>query len=97
MEWPIQPKARVVILSGQELGPTHASLRSTTAIMITSSDLPVQGSGIPNQFLGVLTHTMPGDPSSARVPTWRAKLTRIRARGSDPSKSLQQWKMFSVT
>jgi len=28
----------LVIVSGQELGPTHASLRSATPIMITSSD-----------------------------------------------------------
>jgi hypothetical protein len=25
---PFQPKARIVIVSGQELGPTHSSLRS---------------------------------------------------------------------
>jgi len=29
-------KARLVILPGQDLGPTHASLRSATAIMITN-------------------------------------------------------------
>ena len=51
-------EARLVILSGQELGPTHASLRSATAIMITNSDSPVKGSGMPNQLLGVLLHTI---------------------------------------
>jgi hypothetical protein len=43
--------------SGQELGPRHAS-RSVTAIMITTSDSSVKRSGTPNQFLGVLLHTM---------------------------------------
>ena len=33
-----QPWARIVIVSGQELGPTHASLRSAIAIMITTSN-----------------------------------------------------------
>jgi len=33
-----QPQARLVIVSGQELSPTHASLRSATAIMITTSN-----------------------------------------------------------
>ena len=51
-------KARLVIVSGQELGPTHSSLRSTTAIMITNSDSPVQGSRLPNQLLGVVLHTI---------------------------------------
>jgi hypothetical protein len=31
-------KGSLVIVSGQELGPTHASLRSRTAIMITTSN-----------------------------------------------------------
>ena len=30
----------------------------TTAIMITTSNSPAKGSGIPNQYLGVLLHTM---------------------------------------
>src|SRR3954447_13776689 len=48
----------LVIVSGQELGPTHASHRSLTAIMITTSDSSMKRSGIPNQYLGVLLHTM---------------------------------------
>src|SRR5713101_7872036 len=39
---PYQPKARSQSVSGQELSPTHASLRSTTSIMITTSNSPVQ-------------------------------------------------------
>ena len=38
---------------GQNFGPTHASLQSPTAIMITSSDPSVKRSRMPNQFLGV--------------------------------------------
>src|ERR1035437_11124348 len=30
----------------------------TTSIMITTSDSPQKGSGTPNQFLGILLHTM---------------------------------------
>src|SRR5271170_6598682 len=44
--------------SGQELGPTHASLRSLTAIMITTSNSSVKRSGTPNQLLGVGLHTI---------------------------------------
>src|SRR5436305_14685726 len=45
-------------VSGQELSPTHASLRSTTSIMITTSDSQVKGSRTPNQLLGVGLHTI---------------------------------------
>jgi len=51
-------QARLVIVSGQELSPTHASLRSATAIMITSSDSLVEGSRTPNQLLDVRPNTM---------------------------------------
>jgi hypothetical protein len=54
----VPTKARLVIVSGQELGPTHASLRSATAIMITNSGSPVKGSGMPNQLLGVCVYTI---------------------------------------
>ena len=37
---PYPTKARMVIVAGQELGPTYPSLRSVTAIMITDSDSP---------------------------------------------------------
>jgi hypothetical protein len=42
--------------SGTQSDPCISSV--TTSIMITTSDSPVKGSGIPNQFLGVLLHTM---------------------------------------
>src|ERR1700752_5409850 len=48
-----QPRFAFVIVSGQELSPTHASLRSSTAIIITSSDSLVEGSRTPNQLLDV--------------------------------------------
>src|SRR5512141_1554453 len=37
----------LAIVLGQELGPTHPSLRSATAIMITDSDSPEKGAGCP--------------------------------------------------
>jgi hypothetical protein len=39
----------LAIVLGQELGPTHSSLRSSTTIMITASDSPSKGSRMPNQ------------------------------------------------
>jgi len=51
-------KARLVIgsRSGTQSDPCVSSV--TTSIMITTSNSPVKGSGIPNQFLGVLPHTI---------------------------------------
>ena len=53
-----QPKGSLVIVfrSGTQSDPCISSV--TPAIMITTSDSPVKGSGTPNQFLGVLLHTM---------------------------------------
>src|SRR5215469_7422477 len=42
----------------RSLDPTHASLRSATSIMITTSDSSLQRSGTPSQCLGVLLHTI---------------------------------------
>src|SRR5215469_5605203 len=42
----------------RSLDPTHASLRSTTSIMITTSNSSVKRSGTPNQKLDLLQHTM---------------------------------------
>src|ERR1700680_913467 len=55
---PIQPRLARNQVSGQELSPTHASLRSTTSIMITTSNSSVKRSGTPNQLLGVGLHTI---------------------------------------
>jgi hypothetical protein len=43
--------------SGISVRPMHLFGR-TTAIMITSADSPVKGSGTPNQLLGVQRHTI---------------------------------------
>src|SRR5438046_9349150 len=48
----------VIVVQVQTLGPTHASLRSRTAIMITTSNSSLKRSGTPNQLLGVLLHTI---------------------------------------
>jgi len=53
-----QPRLARNQYSGQELSPTHASLRSTTSIMITTSNSSVKRSGTPNQLLGVGLHTI---------------------------------------
>ena len=42
----------------RSLDPTHASLRSATAIMITTSNSSVKRSGTPNQYRDVLLHTI---------------------------------------
>jgi hypothetical protein len=49
-EVPYPTKARFQSVTGLELSPTHASLRSTTSIMIASSNSPAKGSGLPNRF-----------------------------------------------
>src|SRR5215471_8201519 len=51
-------KGSLVIRLGQDLDPTHASVRSATVIMITTSNSSVKRSGTPNQLRGVLLHTM---------------------------------------
>src|SRR3984885_5909086 len=48
----------VIVCQVQTLGPTHASLRSRTAIMITTSNSSLKRSGTPNQLLGVRRHTI---------------------------------------
>jgi hypothetical protein len=53
---PCPTKARFQSVAGQELSPTHASLRSTTSIMITSSNSPAKGSGLPNRLRDVWLH-----------------------------------------
>src|ERR1022692_5047130 len=42
----------VIVFQVQTLGPTHASLRSLTAIMINTSNSSLKRSGTPNQLLG---------------------------------------------
>jgi hypothetical protein len=42
----------LLIVEGQELSPTQPSLRSPTAIMITCSNSPSRGSGMPNHYVG---------------------------------------------
>ena len=51
---PYPTKARSQSVSGRELSPTHASLRSKRSIMIASSNSPVKGSGLPNRLRDVL-------------------------------------------
>src|SRR6266576_5857547 len=48
--------ARNRFRSGTRSDPCISSV--TPSIMITTSNSPVKGSGIPNQFLGVLPHTI---------------------------------------
>jgi hypothetical protein len=56
-ELPYQPRlARNRFRSGLRSDPCISSV--ATAIMITSSDSPVKGSGMPNQLLGFVLHTI---------------------------------------
>src|SRR6266576_7249107 len=48
--------ARNLFRSGTQSDPCISSV--TTAIMITTSNSPVKGSGMPNQLLGVQRHTI---------------------------------------
>src|SRR6266446_9454669 len=56
-EVPCQPKARSVIVPGQDSRSDPCISSVSTAIMITTSNSPVKGSGMPNQLLGVQRHT----------------------------------------
>jgi hypothetical protein len=51
-----QGSLAIVFRSGTQSDPCISSV--TLSIMITISNSPVKGSGIPNQLLGVLLHTL---------------------------------------
>src|SRR5271157_5027636 len=53
---PTQGSLVIVFRSKTRSDPCISSV--TPSIMITTSNSPVKGSGIPNQFLGVLPHTI---------------------------------------
>src|SRR5712692_3143726 len=53
---PTQGPLVIVFRSGTQSDPCISSV--TTSIMITTSNSPVKGSGIPNQLLGDRLHTM---------------------------------------
>src|SRR5271170_7240191 len=84
-----QPRLARNQSSGLELGPTHASLRSRTAIMITTSNSSVKRSGTPNQFLGVLLHTM-AISGLSRVRTELFHLLVIPSLAHHPKQSNRQ-------
>jgi hypothetical protein len=54
---PYPTQTRFQSVAGQELSLTHASLRSTTSIMIASSNSPRRGAGCPIDLLGDLVHS----------------------------------------
>ena len=63
----IQPKARLQSLrSGTQSDPTISSI--TTAIMMTTSNSPAKGSGMPNRYVGDLLHSLAISELS-RMPT----------------------------
>ena len=64
---------------GQELSPTQPSLRSPTAIMITCSNSPPQGSGMPNHYSDDLLPTIAisGLSLTAVAGSQSARTTRI--------------------
>src|SRR5215470_14633658 len=73
---------RASIRPGQELGPTQPSLRSLTAIMITCSNSPVEGSGMPNHYVGDLLPTI-GISGLSRVRTELLQLCVVHDLGAD--------------
>src|SRR5437868_9898471 len=76
---------------GQELGPTQPSLRSPTAIMITCSNSPALGSGMPNHYIGDLLHTI-GISGLSRV---RTELLQLAVVIPLPPHPLQMHRQFS--
>jgi hypothetical protein len=65
------PTLGSLLIVREELSPTQPSVRSptATAIMITCSNSPVLGSGIPNHYIGDLLHTI-GISGRSRVSAW---------------------------
>src|SRR5436305_195064 len=66
----------LIVGSGTQSDPSISS--TTTAIMITSSNSPAKGSGMPNHYAGDLLHTM-AISGLSRVRTDLFKLTVIPA------------------
>jgi len=93
-------KARLVIgsRSGTQSDPCISSV--TTSIMITTSNSPVKGSGIPNQLLGVGLHTIAISGLSrvsirACCPRNFMKITQSRrqnGRGFGAARLISQWR-----
>src|ERR1700692_1512881 len=79
----IQPRLARNQVSGQELSPTHASLRSTTSIMITTSNSSLKRSGRRNQLLGFRVHTI-AISGLSRVRTERFNLLVIPSLAHHP-------------
>src|SRR5579872_4492898 len=70
--------------SGQELGPTQPSLRSLTAIKIHFFELPdLQGSGMPNHYVGDGLHTI-AISGLSRVRTELGRLAVVAALAPHP-------------
>src|SRR5271169_1340916 len=86
----IPTKGPLVIVSGLKLSSTHASLRSLTAIMITTSNSSLKRSGMPNQLLGVLLHTIAMSGLS-RVRTELLQLLVIPLLAHHPVKANRQF------
>src|SRR6478752_3825259 len=77
--------------SGQELGPTQPSLRSLTAIKIHLFELPaLQGSGMPNHYIGDLLLTMAMSGLS-RVRTELLRLAIVEALTPHPVQMHRQF------
>src|SRR6202162_6633007 len=90
MKLPFQPRLARNQYSGLELGPTHASLRSRTAIMITTSNSPMKRSGTPNQLLGVRRHTI-AISGLSRVRTELSNLLVIPSLAPHPEQMHRQF------
>ena len=89
MVLPFPTVGSLVIVFRSGLSPTHASLRSQPAIMITTSNSSVKRSGTPNQLLGVLLHTI-AISGLSRVRTELAPLLIIPSLAHHPVQTNRQ-------
>ncbi len=89
MVLPFPTVGSLVIVFRSGLSPTHASLRSQPAIMITTSNSSLSRSGTPNQLLGVLLHTITMSGLS-RVRTELAPLLIIPSLAHHPVETNRQ-------
>src|SRR5436305_14629403 len=71
----------LIVGSGTQSDPSISSI--TTAIMITTSNSPAKGSGMPNHYAGDLLHTL-AISGLSRVRTELSKLTVVQSLAPHP-------------
>src|SRR5229473_6988209 len=87
MDDPTKARSQSSFRSGTQSDPCISSV--TLSIMITTSNSPVKGSGMPNQLLGVLLHTL-AISGLSRVRTELFQLLVIPALAPHPVQANRQ-------